>query len=164
MGKNTLKRSLIVGIIFLFLSTTCIPVLASEGKPSSTGTGKPDLIVSFIGFVPYGDNGPDVAAASMTNIGDVMAVGTFYLTYTVTRLISRTVVRTDTVPMSLYPGLEPGAQAGWDLIYESRLPKFGFFEFKCTVNPGKTMEESNYDNNDLAQKYVAFLGQWKEIG
>jgi len=30
MGKNTLKRSLIVGIIFLFLSTTCNSVLASE--------------------------------------------------------------------------------------------------------------------------------------
>ena len=30
MGKNPLKRSLIVGIVFLFLSTTCIPVLASE--------------------------------------------------------------------------------------------------------------------------------------
>jgi O-antigen/teichoic acid export membrane protein len=47
MGKYPLKRSLIVGIIFLFLSTTCIPVLASEGKP--------DLIVVSMGFVPYGD-------------------------------------------------------------------------------------------------------------
>lgn len=27
MGKNTLKRSLIVGIVFLFLSTTCIPAI-----------------------------------------------------------------------------------------------------------------------------------------
>jgi len=33
MGKNPLKRSLIVGIILLFLSTVCLPVLASEGKP-----------------------------------------------------------------------------------------------------------------------------------
>ena len=35
MGKNILKRSLLVGIVFLFLSTTCIPVLANEGKPNS---------------------------------------------------------------------------------------------------------------------------------
>jgi len=36
IGKNPLKRSLIVGIVFLFLSTTCIPVFASEGKPEIT--------------------------------------------------------------------------------------------------------------------------------
>jgi len=161
MGK-TLKRSLIVGIVFLFLSTVCIPVLASEGKPSSTGTGKPDLIVASMSFSPYGDSGI-VAAATIENIGDTKAAGTLYLEYTFSRLIFGTITNTDTVCM--FGGLDPGEEAYWPLIYESELPKFGFFEFKCTVNPGGgAIEESNYDNNDLSQKYVAFLGHWKEIG
>ena len=33
MGKNTLKRGLIIGIICMFFLTTCIPVLANEEKP-----------------------------------------------------------------------------------------------------------------------------------
>jgi hypothetical protein len=156
MGKYPLKRSLIVGIIFLFLSTTYIPVLASEGKP--------DLIVASMSFSPYGDSETEiVAAATIKNIGDTKATGTLYLEYTFSRLIFGTITNTDIVCM--FGGLEPGEEAYWPLIYESELPKFGFFEFKCTVNPGGgAIEESNYDNNDLAQKYVAFLGQWKEIG
>jgi len=163
MENPRIKKGLGVVVFLLFLSTTCLPIVnASEGKPSSTGTGKPDLIVPFIGFVPMNGNGRDVAAATIENIGDTKAEGTLYLKYTFTRLIFGTIAYIDTTWMS--GGLEPGAQAGWDLIFEYELPKFGFFEFKCTVNPGKTIEESNYDNNDLSQKYVAFLGQWKAIG
>jgi hypothetical protein len=150
------RKGLAVGIILLFLSTTCIPVLASEGKP--------DLIVSFMGFVPFGEAepGPEGFAAAITNIGDADIQGTLTLKYTFTRLVFGTITNTDTVWMS--GGLKPGEEAGWDLIYEKELPKFGFFKISCTVNPGWTIEESNYDNNDLSQKYVAFLGQWKEIG
>jgi hypothetical protein len=74
-----------------------------------------------------------------------------------------TIAYIDTVWVS-QGGLEPGKYIVFYMIYEYRLPKFGFFEFKCTANPGGAVEESNYDNNDLSQKYVAFLGQWKEIG
>ena len=47
MNTNMLRKSLVIGIILLFLSTICLPVLASEGQP--------DLIIINMGFTPYGD-------------------------------------------------------------------------------------------------------------
>jgi len=127
MENPRIKKGLGVTIVLLFLLTTCIPVLASEGKP--------DLIVSFIGFVPYGDSGRKiVAAATIENIGDTKATGTLYLEYTFSRLIFGTITNTDTVCM--FGGLEPGEFTSFEMIYQYELPKFGFFEFKCTVNPG----------------------------
>ena len=150
-----MRKKLIIGVIITVLVLSSTPVvIGSEGKP--------DLIVSFIGFVPYGDSGRNIAFATIKNIGDADIQGELTLKYTFIRLVFGTIARIDTVPMS--GGLKPGDFVSWTLIYESRLPKFGFFEFKCTVNPGRTIEESNYDNNDLSQKYVAFLGQWKAIG
>jgi len=150
-----MRKKLIIGVIITVLVLSITPVvIGSEGKP--------DLIVSFIGFVPYGDSGRNIAFATIKNIGDADIQGELTLKYTFIRLVFGTIARIDTVPMS--GGLKPGDFVSWTLIYESRLPKFGFFEFKCTVNPGRTIEESNYDNNDLAQKYVAILGHWKAIG
>jgi hypothetical protein len=152
MGKNPLKRSLIFGIVFLFLSTTCLPVLAGEGKP--------DLIVSSMGFSSI--HWEDCGVATIKNIGDAKTIDNIYVDYKFTRLLFRTVGRFGTFWASGV--LEPEKETTFHLIYEKDLPKFGVFEFKCTVNPGRTIEESNYDNNELSQKYVAFLGQWKEIG
>jgi hypothetical protein len=155
MRKNILKGSIIVGIVMLFLSTACLPVLASDRKP--------DLIVESIGFVPHGDGPfpPQIAAAEIKNVGDATAFGTIYLKYTFTRKFFGTIAQIDTIPM-FQGGLEPGRTVDYFLIYEYELPKFGFFQFKCTVNPGRTIEESNYSNNDLAQNYLAFFGNWKQ--
>lgn len=156
MGK-TLKRSLIVGIIVLFLSTTCIPVLASEGKP--------DLIITHIGFASIGD-APlrDVARASIQNIGTEKAEGNIYVKYTFIRLlfgvIPIKVAQTGTKFVFRDGGLQPQDFTYVNCIYEEDLPKFGIFELKCIINPGRTIEESNYDNNDLSQKFIAFFGQW----
>jgi hypothetical protein len=151
-----MKKKYIIGGIIIILVLSSIPAV-------NAGEGKPGLIVASMSFSPYGDSGTAIiAAATIKNIGDADIQGTLTLKYTFTRLVFRTIAYIDTTWMS--GGLAPGEEAYWPLIYEKELPKFGFFEFKCTVNPGKTIEESNYDNNDLAQKYVAFLGQWKEIG
>jgi hypothetical protein len=51
MGKNPLKRSLIVGIVFLFLSTTCLPVLAyKEYIPSKIVSEMSDDDFEFVGI------------------------------------------------------------------------------------------------------------------
>jgi hypothetical protein len=155
MENPCIKKGLGVIVLVLFLSTTCLPIVnASEGKP--------DLIVLNMGFAPHDDHGPVVACATIKNIGDLKVVGYLYLKYTFTRLIYKTITNIDTTWMS--GGLKPGEEVYWSLIYESELPKFGFFEFKCTVNPDRIIEESNYDNNELSQKYLAFFGQWREIG
>ena len=149
------RKCLAIGIILLFLATTCIPVLASEGKP--------DLIVVSMGFVPYGEGQTKrVAYATVKNVGDAEAFGTIYLKYIFKRMLFGTISYIDTVWV-FQGGLEPGEYIVFYMIYEYRLPKFGFFNFKCTANPTMTIDESNSDNNDLSQNYVAILGQWKEI-
>jgi hypothetical protein len=178
MSRNLSKKCAFVGVIILVVNLFFIPTLSANisqnypqnhrtelfvEKPVSSG-GKPDLIVLRIGFAPSGNNGRDmVAYATIKNIGDLKVVENLYLKYTFTRLIYKIITNIDTTWMWIGGGLEPGEEVYWDLISEDRLLKFGFFEFKCTINPNKTIEESNYDNNELSQKYIAFFGQWKEI-
>jgi len=47
MGKP-LKMSLIISIVVLFLSTACLPVLASEGKPDLITVDDNEEIITFI--------------------------------------------------------------------------------------------------------------------
>jgi hypothetical protein len=155
-----MKRTIIVGIVFLVLSTTCLPVLASEGKP--------DLIVEVIGFTRKDVYSPVVAYATIENIGNAtIENGTFYLEYVFTRMvlgIIPIITRNDTVWIQMNGSLEPEELLAFvNIVFVRDLPKFGFFEFKCTVNPGFTIEESNYDNNDLAKNYIVILGHWKPI-
>jgi len=140
MRNSILKRGLILFFVFCFLASIGFPALANEGKP--------DLIVDSMGFTTYGDSGwQRISAATIKNIGDVNAEGIIYVKYTFTQMflgiIPIRIVRTDI-----------------NFAYESGLPKFGFFEFKCTVNPEKTIVEDNYSNNDLAQDYIAIFGHW----
>ena len=155
------KKIFIGGILTLLVLSSMPIVVGSEEKP--------DLIVDGMGFAPYGDSGlEDISYATIKNIGDVEAKGTIYLRYTFTRMlfgiIPIKIVQSDTDSIYSQGGVEPEHTIDFFLIYEFELPKFGFFKFKCTVNPGKTMEESNYDNNDLSKDYVAFLGIWIERG
>ncbi len=150
MGK-TLKRSLIVGIIALFLSTSCLPVLASEGKP--------DLIIESMGFLLYDK---PLTYATVKNVGDAEAFGTIYLKCSFTRMFFNTFSCIDTV-WTIPRVVEPGDHFVFHLIYEDELPKFGFFTFKCSLHPELTIEESNSDNNDLIQNYIAISGHWIKI-
>jgi hypothetical protein len=148
MGKNTLKRSLIVGIVFLFLSTTCIPVLAGEGLP--------DLSIERFDFVPVGD--PQIntyATVKVKNIGDV-GVDTYQVSYSVRRL-----VLLKTVASNIYTDineLDPGQSTSDSLIDTRELPKFGLFRFTCNII--SDYEESNYDNNLLVVNCLAIAGIW----
>jgi hypothetical protein len=162
MKNPHIKKGLGVIILLLFLSTTCLPIVnASEGKP--------DLIIELIGFAPTGDAQlEDVAFSTIRNIGSAKAVGSIEVKYTFIRMlfgiIPIKIAQTGAHSVTVGGGLQPQQFTYVEFIYEDELPKFGIFELKCTVNPGKTIEESNYDNNDLSQKYVAFLGKWFEIG
>jgi hypothetical protein len=147
MGK-TLKRSLIVGIIFLFLSTTCIPVLASGGKP--------DLSIERFDFVPVGDSQTiTYATVKVKNIGDV-GIGTYQVSYSVRRLVLLKTVTSDSY--TDINGLDPGQSTSDNLIDTRELPKFGLFRFKCNII--SDYDESNYDNNLLVKNCLAIAGIW----
>jgi len=155
------RKCLAIGIIVLFLSTTCIPVLASEGKP--------DLVITDISISPGSMIGTHVCDCTIKNIGNSSTGDLIEIRIIVKRK-----------PLGIFPplftvfsrsitfwvggGLEPGESIPLPVIDDCNLPSFGFFKFSCTVNPGRTIEESNYDNNDLAEKYIAFLGIWIERG
>jgi len=151
MGKNPLKRSLIVGIVFLFLSTTCIPVLASEGKP--------DLIVQSVNIVPAGDSGMDFEAiAEIKNIGDSDAIGSVEIYNSFNRLILLKTVFSKYSSAGIH--LAPNESTIVLLTGMQVLPHFGLFVFNCQVNTGKLIEESNYNNNRLDKICMSIIGQW----
>lgn len=148
-------KTLIVGIAMLFLSTACLPVLASEEKP--------DLIVEQIDRA-WDNQFNDLVYATIRNIGTAKAEGNIYVKYTVIRLlfgvIPIKVAQTGTKFVYRDGGLKPGDFLGFTLSMERDLPKFGIFRVSTAVNPGRIIEESNYDNNDLSQKFIVFFGQW----
>jgi hypothetical protein len=150
MGK-TLRRSLIVGIIMLFLSTACLPVLASEELP--------DLIVESINIVPDGDSGMDFEAiAEIKNVGNSDAVGSVEIYNSFNRLILLKTVFSKYSSVGI--NLAPNESTIVKLTGMQVLPHFGFFIFNCQVNTGKLIEESNYKNNRLDKVCLAVVGQW----
>ena len=144
MGKNPLKRSLIVGIIFLFLSTTCIPVLASEEKP--------DLIVSDI-HPKWGD-GPMVLGitSEIGNIENVTVNGTLHIHFIARRMVFGILpipikwIEEELEVKDFHSGI------GVSTTYSPVFP--GIYKFSCTINPHKTIEEINYNNNYFEKKYL----------
>ena len=150
LGK-TFKQSVIVGIIMLFLSIACLPVLASEGKP--------DLIVESINIVPSGDSGFEFdSIAEIKNIGNSDAIGSVEVYYAFHRLILLQTVFSDSCSDSIR--LAPNESTVVTLTGMQNLPHFGFFIFFCHVNINHGIEESNYNNNRLSKVCMAIVGQW----
>jgi len=150
IGK-TLKRSLIVGIIVLFLSTICLPVLASEELP--------DLIVESINIVPDGDSGMDFEAiAEIKNVGNSDAVGSVQIYNSFNRLILLKTVFSKVSSVGIH--LAPNESTIVKLTGMQVLPHFGFFIFTCQINTDQLIEESNYNNNRIDKVCMAVVGQW----
>lgn len=155
MGKNTLKRSIIVGIVFLFLSTTCLAVLASEEKP--------DLIIVDIVTKPvYPEEDKYLCRVKNVGNGTVTADEFIDVHITVKRLFLgifpfRT-VRSYQVGGNYGNGLSPGETIDILFAYESDLPVYGIYRYDCVVNPDHSIDESNYGNNVFSKTYNAFFG------
>lgn len=155
MGKNTFKISIIVGIIFLFLSTTCLPVLANEGKP--------DLTIISMGFSQHDDypGGPDTDVyATVQNIGDANSDPTISIYFQFRRVGSPWSIVSTSVTDAFY-ALEPGEWIGIHLMNTDSLPYFGLFWFRCKVH--SPIPENNIDNNWGTRMCVALFGYWSVI-
>jgi hypothetical protein len=129
----------------------CLPVLANEGKP--------DLIVDCIN-IHYYHSGIWMVDAIVKNIGNASTSGVLTLTYTVKRIYLGTTLISDTKKNNVI--VNAGDKYSIFLFYKGEIP-FGFIELKCTVNQDKSIEESNYENNELSQKYFVLFGLWKQI-
>jgi len=162
MENPRIKKGLGVTVVLLFLSTICLPIVnASEEKP--------DFVIEDIFLWP--SNTPDEYhfECSVKNIGNStnewnnleinvkikwMFLGSIPLlsiaSYTESHFIQGVIKSGETINLSF---------ASCD-----RLPIFGSYRFYLTVNPNKTIDESDYDNNKCSEAWKVFFGQWKEIG
>ncbi len=154
MGKNTLKRSIIVGIIMLFLSTACLPVLASEEKP--------DLIIEDIVIGPGDSAYEQELSCRVKNIGNTSTPSDKFIDITVT-VRWKTFGLLPLIPVRKFTGSIGGSSlASGDTIDigfagTDRLPLFWFYQFSCIVNPESTIDELNYSNNVHSETILFFM-------
>jgi hypothetical protein len=156
MGKNTLKRSIIIGIIFLFLSTICLPVLAKEKKA--------DLTIDGIVVAPnYWEPGPNFQdlLCSFRNIGDAPTNGLYYKVVVKQMRFGFIPFRIITtkfynVGIPLAPGETYSEFLPSGAPYGDGMPFFGFIRFEVTVNPDHSTPEWNYENNYYNETFWEF--------
>jgi subtilase family serine protease len=157
MGKNILKRSLIIGIVFLILSMVSLPVLAQEGKP--------DLIITNISQDTYdGDFGVyHYVSVEVQNIGNGTANGSKLQFHVCTQRLIFGILPLKSVSIEesshIHFDMPPGFKSDFWIGYTPTLfgIPFGFYKLNCTVNPNKTIEESNYTNNFIEKRFFFFI-------
>jgi hypothetical protein len=158
MGK-TLKRSLIVGIVMLFLSTVCLPVLASEGKP--------DFVIEDIFLWPSDFPMEYHFEYRVKNIGDAPIYNFQLITNIQIRWLVLGIIPLFSIYLTTQDGLVgrllPNETINIPFISCDALPKFGSYRFSLIVNPNNIIEENDYDNNKYSEDWKVFLWDWKEI-
>ena len=155
------KKCLVIGIILLFLSTTCIPVLASEGKP--------DLIIIGLGTIQADDFIDNEVYCVVKNIGS----GTAYDDIEVKVEIKRVLLGVFLINKTLRhffasgwssSGLPPNNTTGMKFAMDYQLPQclFRIYRIYCWVNPDKRIEETDYNNNFYTQDVLVFFSDWEK--
>ncbi len=152
-------KTLIVGIIMLFLSTACLPVLASEELP--------DLVIEDIFLWPSDFPNEYHFEYRLRNIGDA-PIYNFQLKTTIQiRWLLLGSIPLFSIYLTTHNGLVGRLLSNETIsipfISCDALPKFGSYRFTLTVNPTETIDESNYDNNKYSEDWKVFLRDWEEI-
>jgi len=172
MMKTSLKKELVFVIIVLFISMGFIPItngitqqkqeLADNQVKNlilSNIEGKPDLVVTDI--YPQTTCTPMVSGMAIwvVNIGDATATGSVHIHFVVKRLLF------GIFPIPIYRDeesrdvseLTPGSRI---IMHGPATDKIGFYQFCCTINPHKSIEESNYNNNYYSVKFLVLDPEW----
>jgi len=165
IGKNTLKRSIIVGIVFLFLSTVCLLVVASEEKPDLT------IDEIYVYVSPGGGRGPsrerEYIRCNFSNIGEGDVTGEDIIQFQIVvekllfnKIPIREIINVCTHGYAVHNGLEPGRTYYETLTSHYILALPGYMKFKCRINPNDLIGESNYDNNYCEKTFFGYIG-WR---
>lgn len=123
----------------------------------------PDLIIEQFGVAYHGDypHYPGSIEADVKNVGNASTGFTeFSVWYWIGRLISLGQVGPSGTNGLVITTLRPGDSTGVPLISERDTPKFGIFIIRAVVNPERTIQESNYENNNCWQLAKVFFGRW----
>lgn len=180
MWRKILGRQIIT-LIFIFILCSgpySLINAASSLKPNVSGKfsseiascsndQKPDLVIEDIFLWPSNFPYEYHFEYSVKNIGDSPIYSFLLKTYIQIRwmifgsiplffIYSKN--RFDSIG-----GLRPGDIIDIPFASCDSLPKFGSFRFSLTINPDKTIDESNFDNNKLSEDWFVFFGQWKPM-
>jgi hypothetical protein len=147
------RKGLVVGVILVFLSTACLPVLAKEGKP--------DLVPTNIYAEIYNEFSHPVYSliVAVENHGNASVNGSIQFRISAQRLLfgilplrTRTFESSYTPDFDFYPGSLCLLSVHYKPILLFGIP-FCFYKLNCTINPNKTIDEWNYSNNFIEKKY-----------
>ena len=145
-------KYLAVGIFLLFLSTICLPVLANEGKPDLVVTNICQCTDHRFGVIHY-------ISVEVQNTGNATANGSKLQFHVAAQRLLFGVIPLKSIFIEESSqnqfNMSPGFKFNFPIKYTPTLfgIPFGFYKLNCTVNPNKTIEESNYDNNFIEKKY-----------
>ncbi|PNX51645.1 MAG: hypothetical protein BV456_02375 [Thermoplasmata archaeon M8B2D] len=151
MDKIILKRILIIGIVFLFLSTSCFPFVTSSYNVDH----EPDLIIEDI-FIDYTKTG-GYLSTQVKDIGNPWDEVSSDIEIHVK--IYRFLFGIPLIPVRSY--------TVWTYITYTKdiEPRFqvvlkGLYRICLTVNPNRLIEESNFDNNKYYEDFQRSYGNW----
>ena len=182
MKERVFKKGLMLVIVVLFLSTSAVPVVNSTSteryvlnketsNPTTSNTEElPDLVIEDIFLWPSDYPFTYHFECRVKNIGDAatpyhwseveISVRIYWLLFGKIPILP---IFSSSHTYSI-DVIQPGATRNLGVASCDSLPKFGSYRFYLTVNPHKTIEESDYDNNKYSEDWKVFLGLWKPIG
>jgi hypothetical protein len=153
--KNMIKKMFIGGIVFLFLFTACLPVLASEEFP--------DLIIEDMTISPSNDPWQEKFSCQVKNVGNASVPYGKAIDITVTvqwkifGLIPLKIIRQFNGG-TISSGFEPGEIDKITFAGSYQMPVFGFYSFYCVVDPDQIIDESDNLNNDYTETVFFIFG------
>ena len=150
---------LLVSVIFAPMGIAYVDVT----KPQNTGSGKPDLIIDNIIIRTGSFPGDQIFYCKVKNIGDAKTEGDIEIQTTVKLMFFRIPlikVFSELVLFGIGGHLYPGESVELSIVTDDDLPKFGFYQFSCTVNPNQVIDESAYSNNHYSESFRVFFGRW----
>jgi len=155
------RKCLAVGIILLFLSTTCIPVLASDEKP--------DLIIIGLGTIQADDFIHNKVYCVVKNIGSENANNFIDVKVHIKRVIFGVFLINKTLDSFFANrwdsgGLPPNSTTGVNFTMDYQLPQgwFRIYRIYCQVNPDKRIEETDYNNNFYTKDVLVLFSDWEK--
>ena len=160
-----------VCIIFLLIQSSIIfsalgnqfNDMNGENASQSSFLGKADLIIEKIIIEPGHFPGEKVFYCIIRNVGDKTIYDVdakIILQKYILGIIPYKVFETYHRSRTISAGLQPNQTTSLPITSDDELPKFGWYVFKCEVNPDHAIEEWNYSNNFYNGKYFVFFGRW----
>ncbi|MBU0497819.1 MAG: hypothetical protein KKG04_07690 [Candidatus Thermoplasmatota archaeon] len=170
-GKYKLFHVALLMVIFIGGNSFFINPCEAESiinLPDKSLEGLPDLIIEDIILSGADPPGSIYFYALVKNSGDETTDEYIEMNILVTRqflgIFPTEVIISDETEFFVDGGIKPGKTIKLNLLHNSALPDFGFYRFRCTVNPNKTIQEYRYYNNGYSELQFTIFDLWFSKG